>query len=92
MECHPIAFGSIATLRSPSAVNPSPAGEYSRLSVYVFHRSPEWVAMCNSILGCIWVDPRKSPNNGMNHLYKIFPPVRRFPDLHPIIACEPGRD
>ena len=34
--------------------------------------------------GCVSVDPRKSENNGMNHLYRRFPPVRRFPDFHPI--------
>ena len=39
--------------------NPSPAGEKSSLSVYSFHRSPEWVAMCNTLLGCVRVGPRK---------------------------------
>ena len=37
--------------------------------------------MCNSLLGCVRVDPRKSQNNGMNHLYTRFPPVRRFGDF-----------
>ena len=44
--------------------NPSPAGEYSRLSVYVFHRSPEWVAMCNSLLGCA---PLENPLPSKTH-------------------------
>ena len=72
--------------------NPSPVGEYSRLSVYVFHRSPEWVAMRNSMLGCVWVDPRKSQNNGMNHLYTRFSPVHPFPDFQPISARKLGRE
>ena len=73
-------------------LNPSPAGEKSSLSIYGFHRSPEWVAMCISLLGCVWVDPRKSQNNGMNQLYPRFPLVRRFPDFHRIWECELGRE
>ena len=48
--------------------------------------------MCNSMLGCVCLDPRKSPNNGMNNLDTRFPPVRCFLDFYPIIACEPGRE
>ena len=48
--------------------------------------------MCNSLLGCVMVGPRKSQNNVMNHLYTRFPLVRRFWDFHPISACELGRE
>ena len=51
--------------------NPSSAGEKSSLSVYSFHRSPEWVAMCKTLLGCVRVAPRKWENNGMNHLREM---------------------
>ena len=77
---------------APLRRNPSPAGEYSSLSVYGFHRSPDWVEMCISLLGCVRVDPRKPQNNGINHLYTRFPLVRRFRDFHPITACELRRE
>ena len=48
--------------------------------------------MCISLLGFVRLDPRKSQNKGMNHLYTKFSPVRRFPDFHPIRECELGRE
>ena len=34
--------------------------------------------MCNSLLVCVMVGPRKSQNNGMNHLYTRFTPFVGF--------------
>ena len=81
MACHPLAFGDTPTLRSPSAAEPQPRWSPIKLIVYGVVRSPEGVAMCYSFLGCVRLDPRKSQNNGMNHLYRRFPPDRPFPGV-----------
>ena len=48
--------------------------------------------MCKSLLGCVRVDPRKSQNNGMNHLYTRLPPVRRFPNFQHVRTGEREAD
>ena len=60
--------------------------------VHIVDRSPERVAMCNSLLVCVRVDTRKSQDNGMTQLFTRFPPVSLFREFRASSSCKLERE
>ena len=81
MVCHPLPFGATPTLRSHSAPKPRTGWSPVERIVYGRYRSPERVAMCNSFLGCVLLDPAKSQKRGKTIPYRRFSPTAGFSEL-----------
>ena len=79
-------------LRSPSTVKPLPRWSRAKLIAYIGDWSPEGVAMCNYLLGCVRVDTRKSQDNGMTQLRIKFPPVSPFREFRASSAYKLERE
>ena len=85
--CHPDAPEPLICAETPNWLEPD------KLIVYGRYRSPEGVAMCKSLLGCLGVDPRKSQNKGMEHLHRRFsPPDSQFPGVFWLIVQKVERE
>ena len=77
---------------APLRRNPSPAGAEPNLSPTTLTGALKRVAMCNSFLGCVRVDTRKSQHNGMTQLFIRFPAVSPFREFRASSACKLERE
>ena len=77
---------------APLRQNPSHAGAEPNLSPTALTGDLKSVAMCNSLLGCVRVDTRKSQDNGMTQLFTRFPLVSPFRKFRASSACRLERE
>ena len=55
MVCHPLGFGGIPTLPSPSPAKPYTRWRKVKVIIYLFDRSRNMVAKSIKLLGCVMV-------------------------------------